>query len=117
MLASLMVLAADGVTIKIGDNVWSFGLNFLLYLLIAAIVGFIAELIVGGRRVPFGIVGAIIAGIIGAWLMTQVITINGIGDIWLFGVPIFRALIGAIVLVAIWHLLTMGFGRRRYRTV
>jgi uncharacterized membrane protein YeaQ/YmgE (transglycosylase-associated protein family) len=116
MLASLLVVA-DGVTVKIGDNVWTFGLNFILYLVIAAIVGLIAEAIVGGRRVPFGFVGAIIAALVGIWLMTQVIIIQGIGDIVLFNVPIIRALIGAIVFVALWHLLTMAFVRRRpYRT-
>jgi uncharacterized membrane protein YeaQ/YmgE (transglycosylase-associated protein family) len=113
MLASLLILA-DGVTIKIGSNVWSFGLNFILYLIIAAIVGLIAEYIVGWR-LPLGIIGAIIAALIGIWLMTQVIVITGIGDIFLFGVPVIRALIGAIILVAIWHLLTYGLTRSRYR--
>ncbi len=113
MLASLLILA-DGVTIKIGSNVWSFGLNFILYLIIAAIVGLIAEYIVGWR-LPLGIIGAIIAALVGIWLMTQVIVITGVGDIVLFGVPIIRALIGAIVLVGIWHLLTYGLTRRRYR--
>ena len=112
-----MLALADGVTIQVGHNVWSIGLNFILYLIIAAVVGVIAEYIVGWR-VPLGIIGAIIAGIVGAWLMTQVITINGIGDINLFGVPIIRALIGAIILIALWHLITGGFSRRRrYRTV
>ncbi len=111
-----MLIFADGVTIQIGHNVWAIGLNFILYLIIAAVVGVIAEYIVGWR-VPLGIIGAIIAGIVGAWLMTQVISIQGIGDINLFGVPIIRALIGAILLIAVWHLITGGFSRRRrYRT-
>jgi len=113
MLASLFVLA-DGVTIKLGDNVWSFGLNFILYLVIAAVVGLIAEYIVGWR-LPLGIIGAIVAALVGIWLMTQVIVITGIGDWVLFGVPIIRALIGAILLTALWHLLTFGLTRRRYR--
>lgn len=114
MLASLLTIA-DGVTIQIGQNVWSFGLNFILYLVIAAIVGLIAEYIVGWR-LPLGIIGAIIAALVGIWLMTQVIVITGIGDIYLFGVPIIRALIGAIVFTGIWHLLTYGLTRRRYHT-
>lgn len=113
MLALSMILA-DGITIKIGDNVWTFGLNFIIYLIVAAIVGFIAEAIVGWR-LPFGFIGAIIAAIIGIWLMTQVIIITGIGDINLFGVPLIRALIGAIILVALWHLLTYPFYRSRRR--
>ena len=107
---------ADGVTIKIGDHVWSFGLNIIIYLLVAAIVGLVAEFIVGWH-LPFGFVGAIIAALVGIWLMTQVIIITGIGDINVFGVPIIRALIGAIILVAVWHLITYGLSRRgrRYR--
>ena len=111
MLASLFVLA-DGITIRLGDNVWSFGWNIILYLAIAAIVGLVAEYIVGWR-LPLGIVGAIIAALVGIWLMTQVIVISGVGDFVLFGVPLFRALLGAIILVALWHLLTYGLTRRR----
>jgi uncharacterized membrane protein YeaQ/YmgE (transglycosylase-associated protein family) len=115
-MASLMFVLADGVTIKIGNNVWTFGLNIILYVIIAIIIGLIAEYIVGWR-LPFGIIGAFIAAFVGIWLMTNVIVITGIGDIYLFGVPIIRALIGAIILVAIWHLITFGLfhRRRRYR--
>ena len=110
-----MAIIADGITIAIGQNHWSFGLNFLLFLLISAIVGVIAEYIVGWK-LPLGIIGAIILGIVGAWLMTDVIQIGGIGDIYLWGVPLIRATLGAIILIAIWHLITGGFRRRRYRT-
>ena len=111
-LLALSTIIADGITIKIGDNVWTFGWNLIVYLIIAAIVGFIAEFIVGWR-VPLGIIGAIIAAIVGIWLLTQVIIINGIGDIYIQGVPLIRALIGAIIFVAIWHLITYSFTRRR----
>jgi|SRR5437588_435088 len=112
MLAFMAVLA-DGVTIKFGDNIFSFDLNFLFYLIIAAIIGFVAEIIVG-RRLPLGFVGAIIAALIGVWLLTKVIVITGIGDIILFGLPLIRGLIGTILLVALWNLLVWGFRRRRY---
>jgi len=114
MLAFLTALG-DGVTIRIGNDVWSFGLNFILYLLIAAIVGLVAEGLVR-YHLPFGFVGAIIAALIGIWLMTNVIIITGLGDVNVFGVPIIRALFGAIVLVGLWKLITYGFARRRYRT-
>jgi uncharacterized membrane protein YeaQ/YmgE (transglycosylase-associated protein family) len=108
---------ADGITIAVGHNVWSFGLDLILFLIIAAVVGVVAEFIVGWR-LPLGIVGAIVAGVVGAWLMTRVIQISGIPDINVWGVPLVRALLGAIILVALWHLVTAGFGRkRRYRTV
>ena len=114
MLALFTVLA-DGVTIQIGHNVWTFGLNFIVYLIIAAVVGLVAEGLVR-YHLPFGFVGAIIAALIGVWLMTNVIIITGLGDIIVYGVPIIRALIGAIILVGIWKLITYGFARRRYRT-
>lgn len=112
--ATFLPILADGVTIKIGDNIWTFGWNFIIYLIIAAIVGFVAESIVGWR-LPLGIVGAIIAAIVGIWLMTQVIIITGVGDLYIQGVPILRALIGAIILVALWHLITYPMYRRRRR--
>ena len=116
-MLALTTILADGVTIKIGNNIWSFGLNIIIYVVIAAVVGLIAEAIVGWR-LPLGIIGAIIAALVGIWLMTQVIIISGIGDIYLGtnpSVPIIRALIGAIILVAIWHLITYPLYRRRQR--
>ncbi len=66
-LFAMSTVMADGVTIKIGDHVWSFGLNIIIYLLVAAIVGLVAEVI------------------------------------------------GAIILVALWHLITYGLWHRRSR--
>jgi len=111
---TLQLILADGVTIKLGGNVWTFGLNFIIYLIVAAVVGLVAEALVG-RRLPFGFVGAIIAALVGAWLLTKVIVIAGIGDIYVYGVPLLRALVGAIILVAIWQLLTAGLSRGRSR--
>jgi uncharacterized membrane protein YeaQ/YmgE (transglycosylase-associated protein family) len=111
MLASLLVLA-DGITIKIGNNVFSIGLNFILYLVIAALVGYLAERIVKSS-LPFGFIGAIIAALIGIWLMTRVIVINGVGDIYLLGVPLLRALVGAILFVLIWRAITFRRSTRR----
>lgn len=113
LLAQSTILA-DGITIRIGDKIWSISFNFIIYLIIAALVGFAAEFIVGWR-LPFGFIGAIIAALIGVWLMTQVIILTGIGDINVYGVPIIRALIGAIILVGLWHLLTYRAWHRRRR--
>lgn len=105
---------ADGITLKFGNNTWSIGTNLIVYLIVGGLVGLVAEFLIGWR-LPFGIIGAVVAGLIGAWLMTQVIIIGGVGDITVAGVPILRALIGAIVLVALWHLLTYRTWRRRHR--
>jgi len=112
---TLAFVLGSGITIQIGNNIWTFGSNLIVYLIIAAIVGFLAEFLVGWR-LPFGIIGAIIAALIGIWLMTQVIIISGFNDVNIDGVPLIRALIGAIILVAIWHLITYPAyrGRRRY---
>src|SRR5690242_13370826 len=110
----LPVILADGVTLKLGDQVWSFGLNFIVYLIVAAIVGFVAESLVGWH-LPLGIVGAIVAALVGAWLLTRVLVINGIGDVYVYGVPLLRALVGAIILVGIWHLVTYRTWRGRQR--
>jgi len=45
-------MPTDGVAIYLGDNVWTFGTNFLVYLIIATIVGFVAESLVS-RRLPY----------------------------------------------------------------
>src|SRR5437660_1642218 len=111
------LVLADGITIKIGNNAWTFGSNLIVYLIVAAIVGLVAEFLVGWR-LPFGFIGAIVLALVGVWLMTQVIIISGLGDINIGGVPIIRALLGAIILVALWHMLTYRSwhrSRRSYR--
>ncbi len=105
---------ADGITLSFGNNTWSIGKNLIVYLIVGGLVGLVAEFLIGWR-LPFGIVGAVVAGLIGVWLMTQVIILGGVGDITVADVPIIRALIGAIVLVALWHLLTYRTWRRRHR--
>jgi len=114
MVALNLILADGGVTIKLGHLVWMFSFNFLIYLLVAAIVGFVAESIVGWR-LPFGIIGAIFAALLGTWLLTNIIIITGIGDIVVYGVPLLRALIGASILAALWHLVTYPAWRYRHR--
>jgi uncharacterized membrane protein YeaQ/YmgE (transglycosylase-associated protein family) len=88
--------------------------TLIVYLVVAAIVGLVAEFIVGWR-LPFGIIGAVIAALVGVWLLTNVINLSIAGDPNIYGVPIIKALIGAIILVAIWHLLTYRAWRRRSR--
>jgi uncharacterized membrane protein YeaQ/YmgE (transglycosylase-associated protein family) len=88
--------------------------EFIVYLIVAAIVGLVAEFIVGWR-LPFGFIGAIIAALVGVWLLTNVIQLNIAGDPVIYGVPIIKALIGAILLVALWHLITYRSWHRRRR--
>src|SRR5437870_12479369 len=84
----------------------------IIYLVVAAIVGLVAEFIVGWR-LPFGFIGAIIAALVGIWLLTNVIQVVIPNDPNVYGVPIIKALLGAVLLVALWHLLTYRTWRRR----
>lgn len=77
---------ADSITIRFGNNAWTFSSNFIVYLIVGAVVGLVAEFLVGWR-LPFGIFGAIVAGLIGVWLMTQVIVLTGVGDTRLLASP------------------------------
>ena len=93
------------ITINLGNVHLALYLSQLMYVLVAALVGFIAEFIVGWR-LPFGIIGAIIAGLIGIWIVSNLVILIIPGDPVLFGVPLFKALIGAILFTALWYLLT-----------
>ena len=93
------------ITINVGNLHLALYQSQLMYLLIAAIVGFVAEFIVGWR-LPFGIIGAIIAALVGIWIVTNVVILIIPGDPVLFGIPLFKALIGATLFAALWYLLT-----------
>ena len=57
-------------------------------------------------------IGAILSALVGAWILTRILIITGIGDLIVFGVPLIRALLGAIFLVVLWYLLTYRLWRR-----
>ncbi len=100
------------ITINVGTIHLALYLSQVMYLLIAAIVGFVAEFIVGWR-LPFGIIGAIIAALVGIWIVTNVVILIIPGDPVLFGIPLFKALIGATLFAALWYLLTYRLWHRR----
>src|SRR5579884_148372 len=98
MMFALGVLLSDPVlvTINFGSTHWAITLSMIVYLIIAAIIGLIAEFIVGWR-LPLGFIGAILAALLGMWLITNVINVIIPGDPVIYGVPIFKALIGALI--------------------
>jgi len=73
----------------------------IIWLLIAALIGFLGELL-ARRRAPFGIVGAIILGFIAIFLVVGVLGIHFAGDPRLNGVPLFTSILVAAIVVAIW---------------
>ncbi len=100
------------ITINLGNMHLAIYLSQVMYLLVAAFVGFVAEFIVGWR-IPFGIIGAIIAALVGIWIVTNLVILVIPGDPVFFGVPLFKALIGATLFAALWHLLTYRIWHRR----
>src|SRR5450432_1290884 len=90
MLALSSILANDPVA---SGNVLGFHFvvtqTDLLYWLVAAIVGVVAEIIVGWR-LPLGFLGAFIAALVGIWLVTNVIKVAINHDPIISGVPIYK---------------------------
>jgi hypothetical protein len=67
------------ITINIGTMHLALYLSQVMYLLVAAIVGIVAEFIVGWR-LPFGIIGAIVAALVGIWIVTNVVIPSSSGS-------------------------------------
>src|SRR5262249_38948234 len=100
----LLLGEAPLITINLGNAHLALYLSQLMYLLVAALVGFVAEFIVGWR-LPFGIIGAIIAALVGIWIVSFVAPLIIPGDRVLFGTPLLKALLGATLFAALWSLL------------
>lgn len=85
--------------------------TLIVYLLIAAICSIIAERLVGSG--PWGLLGNIIVGVIGIWLMLDVLHVVLPGDPVVAGVPILTAILGAIIVDILLSLILRGTGPRR----
>lgn len=80
-----------------------------LMLLVAGFVGWLADRIVPGN-IPYGWLGAIVAGLAGAWIGGWFL--GNLGPD-LFGIALIPALVGAVILAVIVNILgKMGFGGR-----
>ncbi len=75
--------------------------TLIVWLIIAALVGFVGELI-ARRRTPFGIVGAIILGFIAIFVVVGVLRWHIIGEPYLNGVPLITSIIAAAIIVLLW---------------
>jgi len=87
--------------------------HFIVLLLVAAACGLIAERVVH-TSLPFGWIGAIIAGFVGAWLMVDVLHLVILPALSVEGLPIVSAIVGAIIVVVLFSLVAgrLGTGRR-----
>jgi len=91
--------------------------HLLVLLLVGALAGLIGERLVS-RGMPGGLIGAIVAGLVGAWLMVDVLHVVLAPELSLGGIPIISAILGAAIVVLVLSLVAGGsvFGRglRRY---
>ena len=83
--------------------------SLVIWLLIAALVGVVGELI-ARRRAPDGLLGAIILGFIAIFLVVGLLHIHIVGEPTLYGVPLITSIIAAAILILIWS----GFAYRHF---
>jgi uncharacterized membrane protein YeaQ/YmgE (transglycosylase-associated protein family) len=90
--------------------------HLLVLLLVGALAGLIGERLVG-RGMPFGLVGAIVAGLAGAWLMVDVLHLMLAPEIALGGIPVISAILGAAIVVFVLSLVSGSgaLGHRGFR--
>ncbi len=87
--------------------------QLIVYLVIAVVAAFLAGALVRTSS-PYGFLSAFIAALFGEWLIINVFHIFVAPEISYQGVPVITALIGAVIVVAIWALITGGRHHRRY---
>jgi uncharacterized membrane protein YeaQ/YmgE (transglycosylase-associated protein family) len=90
--------------------------HLLVLLIVGALAGFIGERLVG-RGMPFGLIGAIVAGLVGAWLMVDVLHLVIAPELSIEGIPLISAILGAAIVVLVLSLVAGGgaFGARGWR--
>ena len=85
--------------------------QLIIWVLIAALVGFVGELL-ARRRAPDGFIGAIILGLLAIFLVVGILHFHIAGEPFLGGVPLISSIIAAAILVFIWSAF---FYHRYYR--
>jgi len=91
--------------------------HLLILLVVGAVIGVTAERITD-RTMPYGWLGSITAGLLGAWLMTDALHIAIAPQLMVADIPLLSAILGAMVVVFAWSMVTRngGFGYRHART-
>ena len=92
VLVALVIAAVVAVVMMFWITAHVVGLA--LYLLMAAVIGALADAVVPGR-LPYGLLGAVLAGIVGSWL--GVLLLPRLGPS-IFGFPLIPGFVGAVVL-------------------
>jgi uncharacterized membrane protein YeaQ/YmgE (transglycosylase-associated protein family) len=81
--------------------------HLLVLLIVGALAGLIGERLVS-RGMPGGLIGAIVAGLVGAWLMVDVLHIVIAPELSLGGIPVLSAILGAAIVVLLFSLVAGG---------
>ncbi len=90
--------------------------HLLLFVVVGAVVGLMAERLTD-RELPYAWVGASVAGLVGAWLMTDALHIEIAPQASVVGIPLLSAILGATIAVSLFSLATSDrFGYHRART-
>jgi len=87
-------------------------MSIIAWLVIGAVAGWIAGKIVPGDE-GYGVIGTIIAGVIGAMVGGWLFALLTSNEDWLTGIDIptlLAAIVGAVIVVFAWQMIT---GRRR----
>ena len=71
--------------------------NLIVLVMIATMCAFVAERMT--RRLPFGLVGTIFAGLLGAWMLVEMFHWRIPGDMTAGGVPVLTAFLGAVAVI------------------
>ena len=88
--------------------------HLLGLLLLGAVAGLIGERLVS-RGMPGGLIGAIVAGLVGAWLMVDLLHVVIAPELSLGGIPVLSAILGAAIVVLLFSLLAGGSFARGWR--
>jgi uncharacterized membrane protein YeaQ/YmgE (transglycosylase-associated protein family) len=86
--------------------------QFIIWLVIAALVGFLGE-VIAGRRAPEGILGSIMVGLFAIFLIVGFFHFSIQGEPLVEGVPIVSTIIAAAMIVALWSSVSFRSHRRR----
>jgi len=107
-MISSLILLSDPI-------LYSFTLSHLIYLMIAIIIGILAETIIGWR-LPYGVLGAILCAVLGI-IIILLLPVKIGGEVSMFGlsIAVAKAFVGGAILVTIWHLATYANWRNRHR--
>jgi uncharacterized membrane protein YeaQ/YmgE (transglycosylase-associated protein family) len=87
--------------------------QLIVYLLVALVAGLLAERLVGAA-IPGGLLGTVLASLLGIWLMLNVLRFAVPGDLDIAGVPFFTAILGAALVLVIWVLLSQALRPLRF---